>query len=371
MRFFALLFACTHIAALDLAIPVVDMQDYYNEEKKEAFLDTLYDAMQTVGFFAVRNTGIDADIISSAYDQSYTFFKQGSDYKMRSFATHLNGQRGFVPSESAKGCKRKDKKEFYHITSAENPCPNIWPDQSGFEEAFTTLFKELEQYTVPLQRAIVSTINKHSTTSLDLDYLNRMVKGGDSLLRALYYPAMTQEEIHGDQGELFWAAPHTDIDLLTILPYATAKGLQVEIDGKWLNVVVPEDAFVVNIGDMLENMTNGLFVSSHHRVVAESPDQDRFSVVFFVHPYDQAPLNPLPAAIELSGGVQKYAEGTRQEFLWERLLELGIAPTLLEPYSKTGHTERQMIYGRQSPQVVDLLINSGLASPTVRSFTDE
>ncbi len=84
-------------------------------------------------------------------------------------------------------------------------------------------------------------------------------------------------------------------------------------------------------------------------------------MVFFVHPTDDASLTPLPSCIAQTG-VQRYAPGTRQEFLWERLLELNIAPLLLEPYSKTGHTERQMRFGRQSPQVVQMLLEKGLAS---------
>jgi hypothetical protein len=116
---------------------------------------------------------------------------------------------------------------------------------------------------------------------------------------------------------------------------------------------------------MLENLTNGMFVSARHRVVASEPHKERFSMVFFVHPTDETPLDPLTECITFTGGVQRYASGTRKEFLWERLLELGIAPTLLEPYSLTGHTERQMRYGRESLQVIDLLKKNGLASPEI------
>jgi isopenicillin N synthase-like dioxygenase len=350
---------------LDIRIPVVDMQDYYDETKREQFLNTLYGAMTTVGFFAVRNSGVDAAVIQNAYSQAEMFFKQDADYKALSFVKHLNGQRGFVPGEVAKGNKMKDKKEFYHIGGENGPLPNIWPEQPGFKKALAGLYDELEKYVVPLQQAIIATINQHTSTQLDLNLLNEMTKNQDSLLRALYYPALQNEEVDSNRAPLYWAAPHTDIDLLAILPYATAKGLQVELNGQWLNVVVPEDAFIVNIGDMLENMTNGLFVSARHRVVAQELNQDRFSMVFFVHPFDAAPLDPLPVCVELTGGTQTYAPGTRQEFLWERLLELNIAPGLLEPYSKMGHTERQIRYDRESPQVVDLLIQHKLASPVL------
>lgn len=351
--------------ALDIRIPVVDMQDYYDEGKKEAFLDTLYGAMTSVGFFAVRNSGVDPSVISKAYAQAEHFFKQEVEVKQLSYIKELNGQRGFVPGEVAKGVKRKDKKEFFHI-GRENATPaNIWPEQPGFKDSLVTLYDELEKHVMPLQRAIIATINKKASTSIDLDFLNHQTKEGESLLRALYYPALESDEVSIGEPPLYWAAPHTDIDYLAILPYATAKGLQVELDGTWLNVVVPEDAFIVNVGDMLENLTNGLFVSARHRVVAQETKQDRFSMVLFVHPYTTAPLDPLPACVALTGGKQTYAPGTREEFLWERLLELNIAPGILEPYSKTGHVERQIEFGRESPQVVELLIQNGLASDVV------
>ncbi|MDP1607983.1 MAG: 2-oxoglutarate and iron-dependent oxygenase domain-containing protein [Chlamydiales bacterium] len=350
-------------ASLDLRIPVVDMRDYEDADRRQTFLNTLYEAMTTVGFFAVRNTGVDAETIRHAYAQAEIFFKQSSDRKSLSFVEPLNGQRGFVPGEVAKGNAHKDKKEFYHIAKEGSLLPNVWPEQEGFKEAMTLLYDELERYVIPLQQAIITMINQRSSSQLDLNLLNDMTEHGESLLRALYYPALTGVDLERKSTPLYWAAPHTDIDLLAILPYATEKGLQVEVNGEWLNVVVPEDAFIVNVGDMLQNLSNGLFVSARHRVVAQEVDKDRFSMVLFVHPFETAPLDPLAACIELTGGKQLYAPGTRQEFLWERLLELGIAPALLEPYSKTGHVERQMQYHRASPQVVDLLIQQGLASP--------
>ena len=223
-----------------------------------------------------------------------------------------------------------------------------------------TLYNELENYVGFLFEAIVEVINRDTTNKISSDVFANMTRMGDSLLRALYYPALSLEETKS--GNFCWAAAHTDIDLLALLPYATERGLQVDIDGQWFNVVVPEDAFIVNVGDMLENLTNGLFVSARHRVVALEPGKERFSMVLFVHPKEDTSLAPFASCVEQTGGVQKYAAGTRQEFLWERLLELNIGPLLLEPYSKTGHIERQAQFGRESPQVLDMLIKKGLAS---------
>ncbi|HUD00737.1 MAG TPA: 2-oxoglutarate and iron-dependent oxygenase domain-containing protein [Rhabdochlamydiaceae bacterium] len=355
---------------LDIRIPVVDMQDFYNPEKQEHFINTLYGALTEIGFFAVRNTGVDREVIRSAYAQAETFFKKDDEFKAKNFVQESKGQRGFIPGEIAKGHRAKDFKEFYHI-GRERPLeelkqlslhPNVWPDQDVFKEAMTTLYTELEKYVVPLQEAIVMTINRNASMKIAPDTFHQMTKNGDTLLRALYYPALTKEQINKLEQPLFWAAEHTDIDLLAILPFATEKGLQIQLDGQWLNVIVPDDAFIVNAGDMLRNLTNGLVVSARHRVMAQEPNKSRFSMVLFVHPTSSTSLAPFAGCIEQTGGVQKFAPGTRQEFLWERLLELNIAPMLIEPYSKTGHTERQLQYGKESPQVVQLLIDHSLAS---------
>ena len=293
---------------LDIRIPVVDMQDYYLPEKRDAFIDTLYHAMHEVGFFAVRNTGVNRETIQNAYAQAEKFFKQDSEYKNKSFVRELNGQRGFVPGETAKGKKAKDYKEFYHIGKELPPLEsqrlnfplNVWPDQFCFKEDLVSLFSELEQYVGFLFEAIVEVINRNADEKISSDFFSKMTKDGHSLLRALYYPALPEESMN---ETCYWSAPHTDIDLLAILPFATERGLQVEMNGEWLTVVVPEDAFIVNVGDMLENLTNGLFTSSRHRVVALEPGKERFSMVLFVHPTDDNPLDPLASCIEQTGGI--------------------------------------------------------------------
>ncbi|MBS0648141.1 MAG: 2-oxoglutarate and iron-dependent oxygenase domain-containing protein [Verrucomicrobia bacterium] len=127
---------------LDIRIPVVDMQDFYNPEKQDQFMTTLYGAMTQIGFFAVRNTGVDSNVVREAYAQAEQFFKKETDFKMRSFAKELNGQRGFVPSEAAKGNRAKDCKEFYHI-GRELPLhqlqefglrSNVWPEQRALRK---------------------------------------------------------------------------------------------------------------------------------------------------------------------------------------------------------------------------------------------
>lgn len=345
----------------NIEIPVVDMADFYNVEKRADFIKALREAMIYPGFFAVRNTGIDGAIINTAYDQAALFFHKDLSFKEKSFDPELRGQTGFVPGETAKKIGNeavvKDKKEFYHIRKE----ANLWTEQEGFEAAQMQLFTELGRYVDPLLQAVVEAINLNTENKLPLDSISRTITGNESLLRALYYPALTEEEFSRKDAPI-WGAAHTDIDLLAIIPRATEKGLQVKVHGEWLTVVVPEDTFIVNVGDMLKNLTNGLFMSAEHRIIALEPNKERFSMAFFVHPTGDTPLDPLASCIEQTGGVQLYANGTRDEFLFERLIELGIAPGLADLYATTGHIERQALFNRVSPQVLDLLHEKGLIS---------
>lgn len=336
------------------------MQDFYDESKKEAFLDTLYEAMTTVGFFALKNTGVNQELLTRSYDLSKKFFYQDLTEKNKCFDPYLHGQRGFIKSEKAKGNAQKDFKEFFHIGSKTHLTKNIWPDLPGFMPVMETLFEELFKYSIPLQEAIVDVINKKAESSLPKNLLNDLTYDGDTVMRLIYYPSLEKKpsEI---QPEKFWAAPHTDINFITILPFATEKGLQLEVNGRWLNVVFPKDAFVINVGDMLQNLSNGLFKSAKHRVVAQESAKERFSIVMFVHPHSKARIDPLLECIQLTGGVQLYGPGTQEEFLWERLLELGIgSANLPKIYSQTGHFQRQQGYHRESKQVEALLKDKGL-----------
>jgi isopenicillin N synthase-like dioxygenase len=162
-------------------------------------------------------------------------------------------------------------------------------------------------------------------------FINDMTMEGDCLMRAIHYLPNPQENT-------LWAAAHTDIDFMTILPRSTAQGLQVlNKEGDWIDVVVPDGAFIVNCGDMLENMTNGYFKSSFHRVVDPGQGGERYSVVYFVHPRSLDRLDPLPAFIEKTGGIQRYASVNRIELLAERLIDLGLAsPALIELFLQSG-----------------------------------
>jgi isopenicillin N synthase-like dioxygenase len=121
-------------------------------------------------------------------------------------------------------------------------------------------------------------------------FFEEMVLEGPTLTRALRYPPMGEAPQNGH----VWAAPHADINLITLLPRATGPGLEVSINGQWQPVALPEDRVLINTGLMLERLSNGRLPSGWHRVIApDGPQGERFSVVQFCHPTPSTILCPL------------------------------------------------------------------------------
>ncbi|CRX39129.1 isopenicillin N synthase family dioxygenase [Estrella lausannensis] len=324
--------------AFDATIPVVDMNDYFKEETRDRFISKVAEALHTVGFFAVVNPGIAVEDLERGYAASMDFFLHPLEQKLECYKASINGQRGYVPSETAQGNSVKDCKEFYHIGRKSN----IWPTWMNFQEPMENLIKALDIHSEILQIAFAKALGENERFLID------MTETGECLIRALHYPPNPNPSVP-------WAAQHTDIDLFTILPMATEEGLQVFHEGQWIDVRVPKDAFIVNGGDKLQNLSNGYFKSSLHRVVAK-PGLERFSIVYFVHPRDNDPMDPLPQAVSMTGGVKRYPEATSLELLACRLRELGLAsPALLQFEKESGIMER-----------IQALVDSGDAADPVK-----
>jgi isopenicillin N synthase-like dioxygenase len=175
-----------------------------------------------------------------------------------------------------------------------------------------------------------------------------MTEKGDTVLRAIHYP-------FNANPSLFWAADHTDINLFTILPMATEKGLQVLHEGRWIDVQVPSGAFIINGGDMLQNISNGYFKSSVHRVVSQK-DKERFSIVYFVHPRDEDILDPLDSCVAMTGGRKRFPSCNHKEMLAHRIVEIGNASEALKEYDvASGYMDR-----------IKALVDEGVASSAVQ-----
>lgn len=330
--------AATDTTTLAPTIPIVDLQDFYRSETKQKFIDDIVKALNEVGFFALVNTDVDIDVIDKSYESCREYFGDTMEHKLTICKPELNGQRGYVGNEIAQGNTVKDLKEFVHIGRERN----YWPEWMDFQTPMENLLKTMDVYSEILQRAFALGIGE------DEDFFIEMTRNGDCLLRASHYPAPSQE------GQM-WCAPHTDIDFFTILPFSTEEGLQLFHNGEWIDVRVPANAFIINGGDKMQNLTNGYYKSCFHRVVSKS-NAERFSVVYFIHPRLEDSNSPREKSIALTGGVKRYPDATSFEILTRRLVEIGLAsPELIKIDQESDYIYR-----------VRDLVESGVASEPVK-----
>lgn len=304
------------------SIPVVDMNEFFDPATKQKFVDEVSKALQEVGFFAIINANTDPEAYQNGYQASFNFFNSPLELKDEIFDPELNGQRGYVHSEIAQGQSVKDFKEFLHIGLT----GNIWPTWMDLKTPMENMIAAMQKPSEVLQRAFALAIGEEEEFFLPMT-------GVESLLRPIHYPA-------NPAPNTFWAAKHTDIDLFTIIPMATEEGLQVFNNNEWIPVTVPPNSFIINGGDMLQNISNGLFKSSVHQVVAK-PNVERYAIVYFIHPRNDDSLEPRPNSIAMTGGKKRFPKATRLELLAVRLRELGLAsPALLQFEKDSGIMDR-------------------------------
>jgi isopenicillin N synthase-like dioxygenase len=351
-------------------IPVLDLRDYQNEKTRDAFIEQVREASHKVGFFALKNTGVNQQIIDNLYASLERFFAYDKDFKLLVDATSngTGGQRGYtaIGKESAKGSSEGDLKEYYMIGRELNEEQsklvgypgNVWPEFYDFESPATAFYNHLEEYSELVQEIFSLALGQEK------GFLKEICTNGDTSCRMIHYPLDKSAKKNA-----VWAAAHTDINAFTLLPKATCEGLEVCDDkGNWLPVFIKEDAMIVNVGDFIEIFSNGYFRSSLHRVKApENMDTDRYSCVHFVHPRGDSELYPLDSWIEKTGGKAKFIRATRNEMLWERLADLGYAPDfMLKGLADNKVLERLMTVNRASPEAMDAVYKAGYASDEIK-----
>ncbi len=195
--------------------------------------------------------------------------------------------------------------------------PNVWPARpDGFRETFTQLFAAFDR----AGDIILSAIARH--LGLTPDWFDAAVKDGNSILRLLHYPPIPAD------AEGVRAGAHEDINLITLLLGAEEAGLELlDRDGRWLPVKPPEGAMVVNVGDMLQRLTNHVLPSTTHRVVNPAPERrghSRYSMPFFLHPAPDFLIKTLPGCVSATN-PDRYPEPiTAHDYLHERLVEIGL-----------------------------------------------
>ncbi len=307
-------------------IPSLDLADFTTGDatQKNQFVQELGNAFNTIGFVAIKNHGLSDELREKLYEAVKKFFYQDDTLKQKYEFTELLGQRGYIGKgkETAKGFTKPDLKEFYHVGQpvAEGEMPkNIFPAEvPEFEQYTTEVYATFENTGKTLLRAIALYLE------LPEDFFEEKVRNGDSILRALHYFPILNPDALPDGAVR--AAAHGDINLITLLMGASAEGLEVlRLDGKWIAVTALPDQIIINVGDMLDRLTNHKLKSTIHQVVNPSRDKmknSRFSIPFFMHPRGDMDLTCLESCIDAQN-PRRYENMTAGEFLSERLTELG------------------------------------------------
>ena len=303
-------------------IPVLSLLDFVSSEpqRQQLFVTQLGQALESVGFFALTDHGIEASLIHAAYHAAEAVFLLPEAVKGGYEDLALKGQRGFTAfgREHAKDSPAADLKEFWHVGRQNVTPENVWPAEvPQFRTAMTALFEQLERCADVLLEACALYLE------LPQSFLRDAVVGGPTLLRVLHYPPVPPPV----PTARLRAAAHEDINLITLLCEATTPGLELlQSNGEWRPIAAIPGQIIVDTGDMLQNMTNGLFKSTTHRVTNPSSDRDRrFSLPFFVHPRPAVDLSPLPECVSRTGGVPQFPQLTAGEYLLQRLQEIGLA----------------------------------------------
>jgi isopenicillin N synthase-like dioxygenase len=311
-----------------MSIPSVDLADFLSGDpvRKNDFVQKLGKAYEEVGFVAVKNHGVPDNLISDLYQYVQEFFSLPLEKKRAYEIAGLAGQRGYTSfgKEHAKGSDAPDLKEFFQYGQVprDNYKEEEYPDNvkvsevADFNKTFDDAYRGFEKSGTSLLQAIALYLG------LDEHYFDGYVHNGNSILRAIHYPPITQEPASAIRAE-----QHEDINLITLLVGASADGLEIlSKQGDWVAVTSLPEQIVVNVGDMLQRFTNNKLISTTHRVVNPKRElwhTSRFSIPFFLHPRSSMSLKCLDSCVDEAHPIA-YEDATAGEYLDERLREIGL-----------------------------------------------
>lgn len=276
----------------------IQVVEYGLPDAPERFTQSL----RETGFAVLANHPIDYTLVQDAYRQWHDFFMSDDKYNYPFDPKAHDGLSDTVLSETAKGSTVRDLKEFYHYYTW-GRCPEY------LKPITTQLYNTMSDLAHTLLSWVEAHMPEEARSKLSMP-LSDMIKDSErTLLRPIHYPPLTGDEEPG----AIRAAAHEDIDLLTVLPAATAKGLQVQSKtGEWLDVPCEPSWMIVNTGDMLQECTGGYYPATTHRVinpVGEDTKKARLAIPLFFHPTDDVVLS------------ERYTSGS---FRLERYAELGL-----------------------------------------------
>jgi isopenicillin N synthase-like dioxygenase len=307
------------------AIPTLSLARAADDPR--GFAAELGASFEQFGFAVIADHGIDPALIAQAWALTADFFALPAQTKLAYDAASNAGQRGYTAfgTEIAKDAAKVDLKEFWHVGRDLPPGhpfrdhmpDNLWPAEiPGFKETLSALYSAFDVAGGRLLSAIALHLG------LSADWFAPTVENGNSILRLLHYPPIAPD------AEGIRAGAHEDINTITLLLGAEEAGLQLLTrDGSWLSIDPPEGALVVNIGDMLQRLTNNRLPSTTHRVINPPPERrhlPRYSMPFFLHFASDFLIETLPNCID-AAHPNLYPEPiTADAYLKQRLVEIGL-----------------------------------------------
>ena len=311
------------MATLHPTIPVVDHRDWRDSRMNARFVQDLGDGLSKFGFVAVTGHGVAPWILDRAYDTARRTFALPDAIKQQYETPGDGRQRGYTSFgvEHAKDNPAPDLKEFWHVGRSLGPDhalhrsgdipPNLFPTElPTFGAVFGDYFTRVEAFALSLLDALAEYLG------VARGVFRAMTQDGNSVVRIIHYPGLEQPPPPGSVR----AAQHEDINLMTVLPASTAEGLELLTnDGLWMPVTTPPDVLVVDTGDMMRLLSDGVLPATTHRVVNPSGakmGKERLSMPFFLHPHPDFRLKPLGSTDD---GV------ATRDFLHDRLRAIGVA----------------------------------------------
>ena len=307
----------------------MDLRDFVSgdDSRKQKFVREIGNAFEEIGFVALSGHFLSDELVGELYSEIKAFFDLPQNTKDSYEISGIGGQRGYTSfgKEHAKGRKAGDLKEFWHfgqyvennpVLEEEYPANVTVKELPRFNEIGKETYKMLEKTAMYVLRALALHLN------LKEDYFDGFIRNGNSILRPIHYPPITEEP-----KDAVRAAAHGDINLITLLMGAHGKGLQVQNhEGEWIDAIAKPDELMINVGDMLSRLTNNKLKSTIHQVVnppRELWGTSRYSIPFFMHPISEMPLNCLENCID-EEHPKGFEDATAGEYLNERLIELGL-----------------------------------------------
>ncbi len=307
-------------------VPELSLLSFVNGSATDRarFVDNLFAGLKDYGFIVLVDHTVDEKITKRAYEHIHEFFQLPTETKRQYVCKAGGGQRGYTAFgvEHAKNSDMPDLKEFWHVGREQlvdekfRPYfpENIWPTEiPEFRQTMLNLYGALDTTANLLMDALGMALDMPQT------YFRTMLQDGNSILRPIHYPPV---EPNAPKNAVRSAA-HEDINLITVMVGATTSGLELlDRDGKWLPVMNNEKQLVVDSGDMLQVLTNGVIPATTHRVVNPGDFRStRYSMPFFVHPNPDTVLSCIPSC---RGTGEKYAPVNSHEWLMQRLREIGL-----------------------------------------------